>query len=192
MNSYSTKDFLNLLDEELVAVINDGSDSALQILVERYLPIIRNKASEISASFGIDMEDLVQESLIALYSCIKVYNPDLSTFSTFASLCIKRNLTSVCRAQLRKKQIPRDKILYDDNDCELLTDKNPESLLIEKEDSYYLTQKIKNILSDNEYKVLLAFIEYGSYDIISQKLGISVKSVNNCMCRIRNKFRKIY
>ena len=55
-------------DEELVSFINSGNDDVLHILVNRYMPLINNKAREFSLSYGIDNDDLVQEGLIALYS----------------------------------------------------------------------------------------------------------------------------
>lgn len=179
-------------DEELVSFINSGNDDVLHILVNRYMPLINNKAREFSLSYGIDNDDLVQEGLIALYSAVKVFKDDVSMFSTFASVCIKRGMLSFCRSQNRKKDIPRDKLVYSDYDVEISDVKSPEAILIEKEESFILTEDIKKILSSLEYKVLIAFIEFNSYDIIAQRLGITVKSVNNTMCRVRKKIREIH
>ena len=88
--------------------------------------------------------------------------------------------------------IPRDKLVYSDYDVEISDVKSPEAILIEKEESFILTEDIKKILSSLEYKVLIAFIEFNSYDIIAQRLGITVKSVNNTMCRVRKKIREIH
>ncbi|MBE6797315.1 MAG: sigma-70 family RNA polymerase sigma factor [Ruminococcaceae bacterium] len=192
MKFFNYEKSVDYSDEELVSFINSGNDDVLHILVNRYMPLINNKAREFSLSYGIDNDDLVQEGLIALYSAVKVYKDEVSLFSTFASVCIKRGLLSFCRSQNRKKDIPRDKLVYSDYDVEISEVKSPEAILIEKEESFILTEDIKKILSSLEYKVLIAFIEFNSYDVIAQRLGITVKSVNNTMCRVRKKIREIH
>lgn len=192
MKFFNYEKTVDYSDEELVSFINSGNDDVLHILVNRYMPLINNKAREFSLSYGIDNDDLVQEGLIALYSAVKVYKDEVSLFSTFASVCIKRGLLSFCRSQNRKKDIPRDKLVYSDYDVDISEVKSPEAILIEKEESFILTEDIKRILSSLEYKVLIAFIEFNSYDVIAQRLGITVKSVNNTMCRVRKKIREIH
>ncbi|MBO5726316.1 MAG: hypothetical protein J6S00_04575 [Clostridia bacterium] len=115
----SYEECLNMTDEELVKVIKSGNDDVLHILVSRYTPLIKSKAKEISASYEVDIEDLMQEGLIALYSAVKVYKNEVSLFSTFASVCIKRGMLSFCRSQNRKKDIPREKLIYADYDIEI-------------------------------------------------------------------------
>ncbi len=192
MKVLNYEECLKMSDEDLVSVIKSGNDSLLHILVGRYTPMIRVKAQEFSASYGIDIDDMIQEGLIALYSAVKVYKKDVSLFSTFASVCIKRGLLSFCRSQTRKKDIPRDKLIYSDYDVEIAEVKSPEAILIEKEESFILTEDIKKILSPLEYKVLISFIEFNSYETIAKHLEISVKSVNNTMCRVRRKIKDLY
>lgn len=192
MKVFNYEDCLNMTDENLVSMIQEGNDDVLCVLVTRYEPLIKSKAKEFSVSYGIDLDDLMQEGLIALYSAVKVYRDSVSLFSTFASVCVKRGLLSFCRSQNRKKDIPRDMLIYSDYDVEISKAKSPEAILIEKEESYMLTEEIKKILSSLEYKVLIAFIKLNSYDKIANDLGISVKSVNNTMCRVRRKIKELY
>ena len=188
----SNEEYLNMTDEELVKVIKSGNDDVLHILVTRYAPVIKSKAKEFSAFYDIDIDDLMQEGLIALYSAVKVYKNEVSLFSTFASVCIKRGMLSFCRSQNRKKDIPREKLIYADYDIEIAEVKSPEAILIEKDESYILTEDIKKILSSLEYKVLIAFIEFNSYEKIANHLAIPVKSVNNTLCRVRRKIKELY
>ncbi len=188
----SNEEYLNMTDEELVKVIKSGNDDVLHILVTRYAPVIKSKAKEFSAFYDIDIDDLMQEGLIALYSAVKVYKNEVSLFSTFASVCVKRGMLSFCRSQNRKKDIPREKLIYADYDIEIAEVKSPEAILIEKEESYILTEDIKKILSSLEYKVLIAFIEFNSYEKIANHLAIPVKSVNNTLCRVRRKIKELY
>ena len=90
-------------DEELVLKVKDGSNEALRLLFSRYTGIVRKFATEFAQDN--DIEDLVQEGLIALYSAIKVFDSSMSSFPTFASVCIKRSMISVLKKQYRKKQV---------------------------------------------------------------------------------------
>ena len=66
---------------------------------------------------------------------------------------------------------------------------NPEKMLIEQEDYENLTELIRLELSEMEYKVLAEFLAGSSYADISGKLGISNKSVDNALRRIRSKLK---
>ena len=192
MNKFSTEEYSAVTDEEIVSSIQSGNYDMLSVLVGRYINIINAKVSEYSSIGEFDFEDLVQEGLIALYSATKVFDPSLSSFSTFASLCINRGIYSACRTVYRKKQIPREKLVYIGDDFDASDNKSPESLLIEKEESAILTERIKSMLSPLEYRVLIAFIAFNSYEVIADRLGITVKSVNNAMSRLRRKVKQIY
>ena len=185
-------------DEELVAKVNAGCNEALRLLFSRYTGIVRKFAAEFS--LDNDIEDLVQEGLIALYSATKVYDSSMSSFSTFASVCIKRSMLSVLKKQYRKKQVPADMLVYvndrsdnsDRKSDELITDNTtPELLLIEKEDAACLSARVKAKLSDFEFKVLVTYLACYSYSDIAGILSVSEKSVNNAMCRVRQKLKDL-
>ncbi len=179
----------NFSDEELVALINNGSSYYLHHLINRYIGIIKSKIHTFLPQG--DTDDMVQEGLIALYSAVQVYKPELSSFSTFASVCIDRALYSYVRTFYRKKQIPQDNLVYFDGCFDVASPSTPETLLIEKEDSGVMSQKIKNSLSTFEYKILLQYLAGNSYENIAKKLNVSSKSVDNAMVRARSKIKAI-
>lgn len=185
-SEFSSVDMLS--DEQLVFRINSGNNDSLQILLSRYIDTIRFKAAAISPD--LDPDDIVQEGLIALYSAIRVFDPSISKFSTFANLCIERAIYSEIRKLNRKRVIPQDMLVYefeaDDN-----AESDPESLFIQKEECSAFTDKIKNSLSDFEYRVLLCFLELNSYEKIAEKLCVSQKSVDNALSRLRKKIKEI-
>ena len=185
-------------DEELVSKVKDGSNEALRLLFSRYTGIVRKFATDFAQDN--DIEDLVQEGLIALYSATKVYDRSMSSFSTFASVCIKRSMISVLKKQYRKKQVPADMLLYVNGDSEVgeqnvstpITDNTtPELLLIEKEVAATLSARVKAKLSDFEFKVLVAYLACYSYTDIADIFSVSEKSVNNAMCRVRQKLKDL-
>ena len=65
-----------------------------------------------------------------------------------------------------------------------------EQVVIEKESYNALENTIKSELSDFEYQVLCEFLLGKSYADIAETLGVSVKSVDNALKRIRSKIRK--
>ena len=60
----------------------------------------------------------------------------------------------------------------------------------EKENYNSLEHSIKEELSDFEYQVLCEFLSDKSYADIADSLGVSVKSVDNALKRVRLKIKK--
>lgn len=181
-------DFSRCTDEELVKQIVDGNDESLHILIEKYTGLIKKKAMSLCPL--ADADDMLQEGIIALYSAVVVYDNSLSSFSTFANLCIERSLISAYRKLFNKKQVPENVIVsIEDNEKPVIV--TPESLLIEKEERLVFTEKIKEVLSDFELKVLYQYLTNNSYDIIAEHLSVDKKAVNNAMVRLRKKIRAI-
>lgn len=183
-------DYAKLSDEELVALINKGNNSLLHELFQRFNSTIYSKAVRFSSS--TDLDDFVQEGLIALFSATKVYNSSLSSFSTFASVCIERAMCSLYRKNFAKKQIPGENIVSIDEFDFLSANTTPESYLIEKEECNQLSKQIKASLSKLEYKVLLAFLSGDSLEDISIRCNLSLRTVNNAMFRARAKIKALY
>ena len=181
-------DFTQYSDEQLVLQISSGNNELLHILIERYLGIIKYKA-QILCPFA-DADDMLQEGIIALYSAANVYDKTLSSFSTFANLCIERSLISAYRKLYSKKQVPKSETVSLDS-VEKTVTVTPESLLIEKEECLAFTENIKNSLSNFEFNVLCEYLNNSSYEEIAQNLGVDKKAVNNAMLRIRNKIKAI-
>ena len=175
-------------DEDLVEHINNGSSTCLQILISRYMPIVRKYAVRYSR-YNSDFEDLVQDGLIALYSAVRRYRIGQASFATFASLCIRRALIGEHRAAGRKRRIPLELVSSLNDNVDIADSKDPESILLEKESYKKLTETIKVELSSLEYRVLSAFLSGKSYEQISNMLGITQKSVDNALRRIRSKLK---
>ena len=131
----------------------------------------------------------MQEATIALYNAIKTYNPQKASFSTFATLCIKRAVIAFARKIGAQKNIPDELVSSLDN-AEISDNITPEALFIEKEDYDTLTQNIRVELSKMEYEVLQLFLSGMLYSEIAEVLGITEKAVDNALSRIRKKLKK--
>lgn len=185
------KKFADYSDEELVFACKHGDNDAYSALVGRYLFAVRARAYAYDKS-EIDFEDLVQEGLIGLMNAVKCYDSSFgASFSTFAYLCIDRNIMSAVKKTLSKKQIPKSALVFieETSDFESKSFDNPEIALISKENIDLLKSKITEKLSNLEQSVLKLYLNGNSYDKIAKVLNISQKSVDNAMQRLRKKLK---
>lgn len=178
----------SLSDNELIVLISSGGYENLQILINRYMPYIIKTANSYSNN-GCEVEDLIAEGVLAVFNAVKVYDSSKSKFSTFVTLCISRAMLSQLKLASADKRIP-DKLLSPLEEAEDLTVQNPEQTYIDKESYESFKADIFSSLSQLEYKVLCAFLSGESYSEIAERLGITVKAVDNSLTRIRNKIKK--
>ena len=87
---------------------------------------------------GADEEDLIQEGMIGLFKAVKNYDDEKNaSFSTFASLCVKRQIYTTVTASKRKKHGPLNNYIslfneQGEEDQFMEEDTNPEQVLIQK------------------------------------------------------------
>ncbi|MGI6279704.1 MAG: sigma-70 family RNA polymerase sigma factor [Acutalibacteraceae bacterium] len=177
----------NMSDDEIVSLIKSGNLEPIGTLINRYYPTILMYVNQLCPAEW--REDAVQEATFALYSAIKGYNREKSSFPTFADLCIKRSVIAYLKAQNRKKVIPSQ--LVSPIDEVVLADCNsPEKIFFDRNDYEVLTDTIKLELSSLEYKVLQLYLSGYKYAAIAGILDISEKSVSNALLRIRKKLKQ--
>ena len=126
---------------------------------------------------------------MALFSAVKSYQEDKSSFSNFDFICINRSIVTQLRNHNAAHRVPGNLISPLD-EVELFDENSPENIFIEKESYLSLAEAIKNDLSKLEYNVFYEFLAGCSYVEIAEKLNISVKSVDNALKRIRTKLKK--
>lgn len=190
MISLHITDYNTVGDEQLAFLIQQDDQRAFAEILSRYRGLILGKVSKLSRS-GLDMDDLVQECSLGLLDAAKFYDTRRgASLRTFASFCIDNRLRSVIRRNESEKNRPM-------NDYVELTEEvrsddslaNPETMLLIREDAAEQHKYIENILSKSEYAVFTRYIAGLSYEEIAAELGISVKSVDNALTRMRRKLR---
>lgn len=198
MQSYDLKS-----DEDLVEAVRDGDGEALEFLINKYRNFVRAKARSYFL-IGADREDIVQEGMIGLYKAIRDFRGDkLSSFKAFAELCITRQIITAIKTATRQKHIPLnsyvslDKPIYDEDSDRTLLDvicgprvTDPEELMINKEEFNGLEDKMGEILSDLEQRVLMLYLDGRSYQDIAVDLGRHVKSIDNALQRVKRKLER--
>lgn len=177
-----------LSDEELVERINSGDYSLFSELIDRLMPHIVAVAVS-HRDLITDTENLIGEGTLAVFDAVKSYESGKSSFKTFACVCIDRAIGARVTSALAKKRIP-DRLVTSIDDVEIQVSDNPESIVIRKEEENSLGISLKNILSELELNVLNLFMQGYSYSVISEKLGVTQKSVDGALRRIRGKLKR--
>ena len=173
-----------LSDEELVRLCRENDDSAAAELIVRFAPTVRKRAESFRGSM---YDDLAQEGFLALLDAVRRYVPDRgAAFATFAQTCIVNRMINAFRQSSEDlDQIPED--LDQADDAAVI----PENIVVENESLDELYRKIEETLSSLEFKVFRCYISGLPYQVISQRLGISVKAVDNAVQRTRKKLREV-
>jgi RNA polymerase sporulation-specific sigma factor len=199
-----TSQFEDMDDEAIIeAAVQHGNSEALDFLIKKYRNFVRAKARSYFL-IGADKEDIVQEGMIGLYKAIRDYKEDkLTSFKAFAELCITRQIITAIKTATRQKHIPLnsyvslDKPIYDDESDRTLLDvisgakvMDPEELIINREEFDNMEDKMAQLLSDLERKVLALYLDGQSYQEISEELNRHVKSIDNALQRVKRKLER--
>ena len=192
-----------MADEDLVELSHQGSATAEEFLINKYRNFVRAKARSYFL-IGADREDIIQEAMIGLYKAIRDFRNDKqSSFRAFAELCITRQIITAIKTATRQKHIPLNsyvslnKPIYDEDSDRTLLDvitgnkvSDPEELVINREEFGDIEDKMGEILSDLELKVLVAYLDRKSYQEIAVELSRHVKSIDNALQRVKRKVER--
>lgn len=184
-------------DYELVYLAQDGNEDAINIIYEKYKPIIVKKSKNaivFVTHHGIEINDIMQEGYIGLEEAIRNFSQDNdATFYTFANLCIDRQILNFLRKiNGNKDRILNEAIMLDDSLEKTLKDNyDIEEKLLGRDKNDQITKKIRDSLTEFEKKVFDLRIKGYSFDEISKNLNKDLKSIYNTLQRIRVKFKKI-
>ena len=191
-------------DIELIKRAKEKDEEAFERLFSKYKPL----ASKISRRYfliGLDEDDLEQEAMIGLFRAFQSFDVSKnSDFSSFASMCITRQIhTAIKSANREKNKALNERVeldnqggiqvsVKDDEDDVMLfviPSKNPlpDDQLISKQNVVQMTNEIIKNLSEYEKKVLALYLKGLKYKEMSVALKKDVKSIENTLTRIKNK-----
>ena len=193
-------------DEELIIRLREGEQEVMDYLMDKYKNLVRDKAKSMYI-LGGDTEDLIQEGMIGLFKAVRDYDFGRDAgFSTFATLCISRQMYTAVQASGRKhmplntyislsgetthtdeqkENVPLENVLQSGQ----LSD--PEKMLIDRENVEYIEQMIQSRLSSFEKQVLDLYLTGMGYVEIAKVLGRDEKSTDNALSRLKSKLRKV-
>ena len=190
--------------EDINAILKkaqSGDNEAIDLILKEYSKLLSFNAQKYYL-VGAEKEDLVQEGILGLLKAIKFYDETKSSFSSFAFLCIRREMISAIRKAntqkhmvlneaLKTNAILEDSTNFDDEEHNINNYKSPES---NPEEIYLLKEEIEefkkfseNNFSKFEKEVLTYLIRGYSYREIAKILSKNLKSIDNTIQRIRKK-----
>lgn len=192
----------DLRDEEIIKEIREGNKAKIDFLLEKYKPLVRAKAKTMYL-LGGDKDDLVQEGMIGLFQAIRDFEPEKeSSFAGFATLCVSRQIYSAVQKDQRQKNIPLNSYisLYSEaspegggtllEELRPITDENPESLFIAKEDVENIKKAMETALSRMEQEVVTLKMSGTDTQTISKLMDKSPKQIENAFHRGKDKLKK--
>ena len=201
MNKYD-----RMTDEQLLCDYKNGNQEIMDYLMVKYKSMVRKKARAMYLLSG-ENEDLIQEGMIGLIKAVRDFDVTQKTsFSSFAELCVSRQMYSAIEASNRKKHLPLNSYvsLYEDSEevgegrslplidtIESSKENDPEVLYFGKEYTEAFAEQLKELLSPLENHVLYLHLMGTDYRTIAELLGKSPKSVDNALQRIKTKAQKI-
>ncbi len=162
-----------------------GDEKAFAVIARRMDPLISHTIRHFAAQ-GLDPDDLAQEASLGLLAAVRAYRPDGgASFTTFATTCIRNRLTSVARRHGTQTRV--EESLSEDDASAFDPSGDPAAHLLERESLSHLQDQLRRRLTDLEYRVLLARLSDLSYEEIAHSLGVSKKTVDNAVQRLRRK-----
>jgi RNA polymerase sporulation-specific sigma factor len=192
--------YVDLPDRDIVARAQHGEEAASEFLLYKYRNLVRTKVKSYFL-VGAEKEDLLQVGMIGLWQAIVDFRADRAiSFPAFAKVCIQRHIITAIKTATRQKQMPLNTSLslespaddsgHDWNLSDILASSealDPEELVLQIEDTKMLHEKLQQLLSDFELRVLGGYQVGKSYREIATELHCKTKSVDNALARIKRK-----
>lgn len=191
-----------MTDEDLVRAYKENANQdAANILYERYKDTVKHKATALFITGG-DKDDLIQEGMIGLFNAVRDFDLERNVkFTTFASICIERQMQNAIKASNRQKNFPLNAYISldqpvgtgDEGDMtigdNLAADDfyNPEYAYLNREEIQTINEDAKHKLSSFEKEVFALSQKGQNYKQIATALKKSPKSIDNALTRIKKK-----
>ena len=180
-----------------ILLAKQGDVESIEKIVTEYKNLIymRNRTLFLK---GAEREDLVQEGMIGLMKAIRSFDENRSAcFSTFASLCIKRQIITAVKNYNSEKNKNLNSAMQGEGYSEIqelirysnpsLKYYTPEQIVIGKELMKFLKKFLKINLSGLEKEVFSYMVKGYGYLEIAEKLKKEPKAIDNSIQRIKKK-----
>ncbi len=173
-------------DAKLMVQIRKGNQSAMWELVERY----KIKAYHLALGMVGNKDeafDISQEAFIRVHKSAGKFNQDHRFFPWFYSI-----IANLCKDCLRRRSKWDSKqVDLDDNDFLLVTETNPEKIILKKEAARNLRKAIMLLDFSSREIIMLKHFRDLSYDAIAEMLKIPKGTVMSRLYYARRKLAEI-
>lgn len=171
--------------EKLVELAQSGLKEALELIIEKYYPMVIRISSKYYAPWA-EFEDIVQNGLIGLIKAVFYFDSEKSSFNSFAWKNIEGEVQTFITYLNRKK----NKILSDSSSIDVFDEEESG-----EQADYSLQDKSTNIpkkifvdiiketivkhLKDVEIDIFEMWLDGYSYAEIQEELNVNFKKVDN-------------
>jgi RNA polymerase sporulation-specific sigma factor len=171
----------SLTDEALAALAQQDNPEALEILIRKYLSVVKGKRRTFFI-MGAEEDDVVQEGTIGLLKAIRGYSPGRESSSASRKKHSPLNTSLSLNAPVEENS---EQVLGDMLSSGKTVD--PETLVILEELMDYISRNEEKKFSPMEVRVWRLYIQGKSYSEIAVLLGKTPKSIYNAMERAKKK-----
>lgn len=189
-------------DYELVSMIAEADEDAEKIIYEKYKPLIIQTAKKYIPYFqnkGVEIADLIQEGYIGLSEAIKNFKDNKDAkFSTFAVLCVERQLKSYLTTANRQKHhyLNNSISLYEKSESPLIEilasdEQNPIHYVVNKDNIKNILNELYSKFTDIEKQVFELKMANFSNNEIAEILDLTYKQIDNTTQRIKQKVKQV-
>jgi RNA polymerase sporulation-specific sigma factor len=181
--------------DELIDRVRKGDNSAFELLLCKYTPLIEAAVSKTlidEDSYSLYADDFRQEATVIFYNSILTYDMEQHEveFGLYAKICISNALISQLR-KLSKRNTEHLSATSEDglfiNDSE----NDPSVRILEQESLSSLYSAIRGNLSELEYRIWRLYMSGRTANQIGCMVDKDEKSVTNAIYRIRKKLRAL-
>jgi len=179
--------------EKLVELAQSGLSEAIDLLIEKFYPMVVRIASQFYAPWA-EFDDIVQNGLIGLIKAIFYYEPGKSSFSTFAWRSIESEVKTFITYQNRKKNrmlsdsTSMDSVFDDVDDEQIdyfVADTATNTNVVRNTILSIVHEEILESLNEDEIKIFELWLDGYSYKEIEAQVGVNFKKVDNTVQKIK-------
>lgn len=195
--------YKNYNDYEIIYMISENDDDALNILYHKYEPIVRSYAKKYAyaaKNYGLEIDDLIQEGLYAVHKALSTYKDTHNTlFYTYVDFCIRGRMSNLLRLSNSKGSLSLNSSLSLNetatDGCEylqLISDKNsinPQNELLLYEETELIKTYLYSIEIEDACILELKMNGFKTGEI-AKLLEFEKVYLSKRIYRLKNKFRK--
>ena len=177
---------------QLIHRAGQGDADAFAALSAKYLWLVRLKAQHFTGTAVPEREDLIQEGLLGLYVAAASYDEAAgASFATYAGVCIYNRMVSAARryASNGNRTLNESVSLDSGEAISVQAGKDPMDVVELRERLGQLKGQLQAGLSPLERRVLSLYLTGCRRRELPRRLGISQKSCDNALHRVRSKLR---
>ncbi len=179
-------DYKNFNDYEVVYMIRENDEDSRNLMFRKYFPVVRRyafKFLDFAKNHGMELDDLIQEGMIALNHAIDYYSENSGVlFYTYATLCIQRHLITFCRNIGSNRHLILNQSVSDEFISYRMENAYTEHFFSFEEDEFVF---IKNLF-DLKYSSVFELRYNGfSYREISELLDVPISTIDGRICKIK-------